>query len=149
MGSACRRRRPRLLVWIESILPLDFDLGGVARAALSIESLIVGFALGTYKLPLVLAARVIVTVSVAISLVGFELGTRLGRTTERWSEEIGGAVPIIVGIAIDRAALPRLTNRCSRVVRAAACRVRRNRLHRVDAGRVPGAVQRMRAVRDA
>jgi putative Mn2+ efflux pump MntP len=50
--------------------------------------------------PLALAASVIAIVSVAMSLVGLELGARLGRTTERWSEEIGGAVLIIVGIAL-------------------------------------------------
>lgn len=72
----------------------------ITGAALSIDNLIVGFALGTRKVSLVLAASVIAVVSVAMSLVGLELGSRLGRTTERWSDEIGGAVLIIVGIAI-------------------------------------------------
>jgi putative Mn2+ efflux pump MntP len=52
------------------------------------------------KAPVVLAAIVIATVSVLMSLVGLELGTRLGQRIERWSEEIGGGVPILVGIAL-------------------------------------------------
>jgi putative Mn2+ efflux pump MntP len=32
--------------------------------------------------------------------VGLELGHRLGRRIEEWSEELGGAVLILVGIAI-------------------------------------------------
>ncbi len=39
-------------------------------------------------------------VSVGMSLAGLELGHRLGRRVEEWSEEIGGAVLILVGIAI-------------------------------------------------
>jgi manganese efflux pump family protein len=69
-------------------------------AALSIDNLVVGFALGTYKVPLALAAIVIAVVSVAMSLAGLELGARLGKSIEGWSEEIGGAVLITVGAAI-------------------------------------------------
>jgi putative Mn2+ efflux pump MntP len=39
-------------------------------------------------------------VSVGMSLAGLELGHRLGRRVEEWSEEIGGGVLILVGIAI-------------------------------------------------
>ena len=39
-------------------------------------------------------------VSVAMALVGLELGHRLGKRIEAWSEELGGAVLILVGIAI-------------------------------------------------
>ena len=35
-----------------------------------------------------------------MSLVGLELGNRLGHRVERWSEEIGGGVLILVGIAL-------------------------------------------------
>ena len=37
---------------------------------------------------------------VGMSLVGLELGQRLGGVVEKWSEEIGGAVLILVGAAI-------------------------------------------------
>jgi putative Mn2+ efflux pump MntP len=39
-------------------------------------------------------------VSVAMSLVGLELGNRLGAHAGTWSEEIGGVVLVGVGIAI-------------------------------------------------
>ena len=71
-----------------------------AGAALSIDNLVVGFALGTRTVPIALAAAVIAVVSVAMSLLGLELGARLGRTVEQRSGEIGGAVLIVVGIAI-------------------------------------------------
>jgi hypothetical protein len=72
----------------------------VTGAALSIDNLVVGFALGTDKLSLALAAGVIAVVSVAMSLVGLELGRQLGGVVEKWSEEINGAVLILVGVAI-------------------------------------------------
>jgi putative Mn2+ efflux pump MntP len=72
----------------------------VTGAALSIDNLVVGFALGTHRVPLALAAAVIAVVSVGMSLLGLELGGRLGEAVERWSEELGGAVLILVGVAI-------------------------------------------------
>jgi putative Mn2+ efflux pump MntP len=72
----------------------------VAGAALSIDNLVIGFGLGAYKVPVVLAAVLIAAVSVAMSLVGLEVGNRLGASVERWSAEIGGIVLILVGVAI-------------------------------------------------
>jgi putative Mn2+ efflux pump MntP len=72
----------------------------VAGAALSIDNLVIGFGLGAYKVPVVLAAVLIAAVSVAMSLVGLEVGNRLGSSVERWSAEIGGIVLILVGVAI-------------------------------------------------
>jgi manganese efflux pump family protein len=69
-------------------------------AALSIDNLVVGFALGAYRVPLVEAAIVIAVVSVGMSLVGLEIGRRLGRSVEQWSGELGGAVLVLVGILI-------------------------------------------------
>lgn len=68
--------------------------------ALSIDNLVVGFALGTLAVSLVEAALVIAAVSVALSLVGLEIGARLGSRVERFSEEIGGGVLILVGILV-------------------------------------------------
>lgn len=72
----------------------------VTALALSIDNLAVGFALAIYRIPIVLAAVTMGVVSVAMSLAGLELGHRLGARVEAWSEEIGGAVLIGVGIAI-------------------------------------------------
>jgi len=47
-----------------------------------------------------LAAITIAVVSVAMSLVGLELGSRLGRSAEKWSGEVGGGVLVLVGAAI-------------------------------------------------
>jgi len=48
----------------------------------------------------VLAAVTIGVISVALSLLGLELGSRLGTRIEAWSEELGGSVLILVGLAI-------------------------------------------------
>jgi manganese efflux pump family protein len=68
--------------------------------ALSIDNLLVGFALGAYKVSFVVAAVVIGVVSVAMSLAGLELGARLGERVERSSDLLGGAILVVVGVAI-------------------------------------------------
>ena len=72
----------------------------VTGAALSIDNLAVGFALGAYHVSLVAAAAVIGAVSVGLSMAGLELGSRLGARTGENGELLGGAVLIGVGIAI-------------------------------------------------
>jgi len=72
----------------------------ITALALSIDNLAVGFALGGLDIPIILAAATMGVVSVGMSLAGLELGHRLGRRVEEWSEEIGGAMLILVGIAI-------------------------------------------------
>jgi putative Mn2+ efflux pump MntP len=72
----------------------------VTAIALSIDNLAVGFALAVYQFNIVLAAATMGVISVALSLVGLELGSRLGSRIEEWSEELGGAVLILVGIAL-------------------------------------------------
>jgi|SRR6266851_3100222 putative Mn2+ efflux pump MntP len=72
----------------------------VMALALSIDNLAVGFALAVYRINIVLAAATMGVISVAMSLLGLELGSRLGTKVEAWSEELGGGVLILVGIAI-------------------------------------------------
>ena len=72
----------------------------VTAIALSIDNLAVGFALAVYPVDLWLAAIVFGVVSILMSLIGLELGHRLGKRVEKWSEEIGGGVLILVGVAI-------------------------------------------------
>lgn len=77
----------------------------VTGAALSIDNLAVGFALGSYHVSLVTAAVIIGAVSVGLSLLGLELGSRLGAKTGENGEILGGAVLIGVGIALAAGAL--------------------------------------------
>jgi putative Mn2+ efflux pump MntP len=72
----------------------------VLGAALSIDNLVVGFALGTDHAALVPSIVAIGVVSVGLSLLGLELGARLGERVERYGELIGGVVLICVGVAI-------------------------------------------------
>lgn len=72
----------------------------ISGAALSIDNLLVGFALGTYHVSIVLAAIIIAAVSVALSLAGLELGQRLGQRIEHDSEILSATILIAVGAAI-------------------------------------------------
>jgi manganese efflux pump family protein len=62
--------------------------------------LLTGFALSLYHVPLLLAALVIAATSVGMSLIGLELGHKLGAWIERGSELFGGVVLILVGLAL-------------------------------------------------
>jgi len=53
----------------------------VTGLALSVDNLAVGFALGAYKAGLLVSALLIGAVSVALSLIGLELGGRIGAVT--------------------------------------------------------------------
>jgi putative Mn2+ efflux pump MntP len=72
----------------------------ISGAALSVDNLIVGFALGAYKVSLPIAAAIIATVSVTVSLIGLELGHRIGRRIEYDAGLLAGGVLTAVGIAI-------------------------------------------------
>ncbi len=72
----------------------------VLGIALSIDNLVVGFALGVYHIPIVLAAVTMAVVSVSLSLLGLELGSRLGARVGEYSEMAGGAVLVLVGVAL-------------------------------------------------
>jgi putative Mn2+ efflux pump MntP len=72
----------------------------VTGIALSIDNLAVGFALGTYHVSLPVAVAVIGATSVTLSLLGLELGDRLGARTADRGEFLGGLVLIGVGVAL-------------------------------------------------
>jgi manganese efflux pump family protein len=72
----------------------------VTGAALSIDNLAVGFALGTFHISLAVAAVIIGAVSVTLSLIGLEVGNRIGVKTAERGELLGGLVLIGVGVAI-------------------------------------------------
>jgi manganese efflux pump family protein len=68
--------------------------------ALSMDNLAVGFALGTYRTSIAAGALTIGVVSVALSLVGLELGARIGKWAGERGEQLAALVLISVGIAI-------------------------------------------------
>lgn len=72
----------------------------VAGFVLGIDNLVAGFGLGASSVPVVLAAVIIGAISVFLSLVGLELGHRLGRFAERWSEALSGLVFVAIGVAL-------------------------------------------------
>lgn len=72
----------------------------VTGLALSTDNLAVGFALGAFHANLAEAIAVIGSVSVALSLAGLELGTRIGTKAGRRGEVLGALVLIAVGTAI-------------------------------------------------
>jgi putative Mn2+ efflux pump MntP len=72
---------------------------------LSMDNLVVGFALGTYGVSVAAGAILIGSISVAMSLVGLELGGLLGRWAGPRSEQMSGVILILVGAAIAGGAL--------------------------------------------
>jgi putative Mn2+ efflux pump MntP len=72
----------------------------VLGAALSIDNLVVGFALGADHAPLLASIVAIGVVSVVLSLLGLELGARLGERVERFGGLLGGVVLVLVGVAV-------------------------------------------------
>jgi manganese efflux pump family protein len=77
----------------------------VSGFVLSLDNLVVGFALGTYQVGILSAAILIGLVSVAMSLAGLELGGLLGRWAGQRSEQMSGLILILVGVAIAGGAL--------------------------------------------
>jgi len=72
----------------------------LVAGSVGLNSLVVGFALGAYRAPLVPSVAIIAIVGVGLSLLGLELGARLGARVERRSELLSGIVLIGVGLAI-------------------------------------------------
>jgi manganese efflux pump family protein len=73
--------------------------------ALSIDNLVVGFALGTYRVNILTGAAIFGGVSVVLALAGLELGAMIGQRAGNRGEQIGGAILISVGVAIAAGAL--------------------------------------------
>jgi putative Mn2+ efflux pump MntP len=72
---------------------------------LSMDNLVIGFALGTYGVGIAIGAIVIGAVSVVMSLAGLELGGLVGRWAGRRTEQMSGMILILVGAAIAGGAL--------------------------------------------
>jgi manganese efflux pump family protein len=77
----------------------------VSGFVLSLDNLVVGFALGTYQVGILAGAILIGAVSVSMSLAGLELGGLLGRWVGDRGEQMSGVILILVGAAIAGGAL--------------------------------------------
>lgn len=84
----------------DAAAPQGFGRLMITGLALSIDNLAIGFALGTYHVQIAIAAAIIGSVSVGLSLAGLELGARIGRKTGQRGEILGAVILIIVGAAI-------------------------------------------------
>jgi putative Mn2+ efflux pump MntP len=88
---------------------VESRLGGgrllLSGLALSLDNLVVGFALGTYSTSIVTSAIVIGAVSVVLSLIGLELGNRIGKLAGERGEQLAGVMLISVGVAVAAGAL--------------------------------------------
>jgi putative Mn2+ efflux pump MntP len=73
---------------------------GLSGFALSLDNLVAGFALGSYQVNLVAGALAFGLVSVVLSLIGLEIGARLGVRLGGSGEVIGGVILIGVGAAV-------------------------------------------------
>jgi hypothetical protein len=80
----------------------------ISGFALSIDNLVIGFALGTYQVAILTGAIVIGLVSVALSMIGLELGARLGKMVRPAKRATGRAHPDL-GWRGDRGRHPQLT----------------------------------------
>jgi manganese efflux pump family protein len=69
----------------------------LSGAGLSVDNLVVGFALGTTSVPIAVAAIVFGVVSVGMSLAGLELGAKIGAAVGERGELVAGLVLIAVG----------------------------------------------------
>jgi manganese efflux pump family protein len=72
----------------------------LAGLALSVDNLAVGFALGSYHTSVVVGAVTIGAVSVALALIGLELGGRLGASAGQRGGQLAGLLLIVVGALI-------------------------------------------------
>ena len=72
----------------------------ITGLAISVDNLAVGFALGAFHVSLAVAAVTIGGISVALSLIGLELGAQIGTRAGQRGELLGGLVLIAVGAAV-------------------------------------------------
>jgi manganese efflux pump family protein len=103
VAQAVRGGRPAAGGDRQVVGPPDGQRGGrlvITGLALSIDNLAVGFALGAFHVSLAVAAVTIGGVSVALSLLGLELGTQIGARAGQRGELLGGLVLMAVGTAI-------------------------------------------------
>jgi putative Mn2+ efflux pump MntP len=66
----------------------------------SIDNLIIGFAISFSHYALFQVALIAVIISVCLSLIGLEVGHKLGAIVEKWSAKISGLILILIGLVL-------------------------------------------------
>lgn len=83
--------------------PIPHGLGWktlVLAAALSLDNLTVGFALGMIQLPLAVAALIFGTVSLCMTLIGLEIGRYIGSKIRVDADKLSGVVLLLTAVAM-------------------------------------------------
>jgi putative Mn2+ efflux pump MntP len=105
-GAGGRRRLEVALIFglFAGLMPLvGLALGArlwLTAAMLSLDSLVVGLALGAYRVPLLIAVGTFAIVGVGMSLLGVETGRRVGAALGEYSGLVGSVALIGVGVAL-------------------------------------------------
>jgi len=85
----------------EAIKAISGDWNLILPAlALSIDNLIVGFSLGARNLNVFQATLAICAASLILSSLGLEIGNRIGKVIEEYSQIIAGTILILVGVLV-------------------------------------------------
>ncbi len=69
-------------------------------AALSLDNLTVGFALGMIRLPIAVAAMIFGIISLVMTLIGLELGRYIGSRVRVDADKLSGAVLLLTAVAM-------------------------------------------------
>ncbi|HEU5420026.1 MAG TPA: manganese efflux pump [Streptosporangiaceae bacterium] len=72
----------------------------LTAAVLSLDSLVVGLALGAYRVPLLISVATFAIVGVGMSLLGVEVGRRVSAALGEYSGLVGSVALIGVGVAL-------------------------------------------------
>ena len=68
--------------------------------ALSMDNLVVGFSLGVQHISAADAVTVFAAVTAVLSMLGLELGRRIGAAVESGAEYLAGIVLMVVGVIV-------------------------------------------------
>jgi putative Mn2+ efflux pump MntP len=72
----------------------------VLAVILSIDNLVIGFALGALDVPIITSALILGAISIIMMIVGLEIGRRVGERFGERAERSGGAALIVIGILV-------------------------------------------------
>jgi putative Mn2+ efflux pump MntP len=94
------RRRPAAAKKGPAVRPMGPVQLWLAGLALSLDSLVVGVALGAYHTPLPLAVLVFAAAGTALPLLGLEVGRRAGAALGELGGLLGSVMLVLAGVAL-------------------------------------------------